>query len=563
MIAAVVFGFCWTDGLAPVVGAAPWEVLARQLPRLLVVALNGGNDRGARFFPFLGSMDGRRSFLHLRDLLPQETLASLHKQGEVQCLVDGALLGNVVRLRVHDGTTGRALFEGEIAFDPLRPLEALRRMQFEIMGVLGWTGRPVPPPALADHALAWYLIARDELLALEANLLSDGDPLRALRRCVELAPDAREVQETAVEFGAQLVRLQTRREALGELLAALAPRPEMPVALRRKLAALLHACGHAAATAAWVLVAQQDPHDQEAVERAAGLLFRDGRFELARALLEQVRAAGGLSVSSLAQLAAVADRTGDRRLRDAVCEDLLRLGTLPVPVARLLVSFLLEMERLPDARRVAERTLQGDAQQAAMWLEHGRVCLLLDDGGVAAVSLRRALALGLPPELAGEAGRLLRLSVVPGLLRAMQQSDAALRDQRPRDALRAARQIVRQARDAGDAWLLLGVVRHKLQQEWRAERALRQAIALDPDLAEAHNRLGILLVGRGRVDEGYAHLARAEQLAPTDPSPQLHLAQACVVLGRRDEGRQHLDRAAELGANPKTLAAVREQFFAA
>ncbi|MBK8097435.1 MAG: tetratricopeptide repeat protein [Planctomycetes bacterium] len=563
MIAAVVFGFCWTDGLAPVVGAAPWDVLARQLPRLLVVALNGGDDRGARFFPFLGSMDGKRSFLHLRELLPQETLASLHKQGEVQCLVDGALLGAVARLRVHDGTTGRCLFDGEIPFEPLRPLEALRRMQFEIMGALGWTGRPMPPPALQGEALSWFLIARDELLAIEANLLSEGDPLRALRRCVELAPDAREVQETAVEFGAQLVRLQTRREPLGELLAALAPRPEVAAALRRKLAGLLHACGHTAATAAWMLVAQQDPQDQDAVERAAGLLFREGRLDLARELLEQVRAVGALSVSALAQLAAVADRTGDRRLRDDVCGDLLRASAVPVPVARLLVSFLFEMERVADARRVIERALQGDAQQAPMWLEHGRACLLLDDLGVAAMSLRRALALGLPQELGNEAQRLLRLSAVPGLLRAMQASEAALREQRPRDALRAARRIVRQAGDAGDAWLLLGVVRHKLQQEWRAERALRQAIALDPDLAEAHNRLGILLVGRGRVDEGYAHLSKAEQLAPTDPSPQLHLAQACVVLGRRDEGRQHLDRAAQLGANPKTLAAVREQFFAA
>ena len=38
--------------LKPVVGAAPYDVLARQLPRLLVTRLNNGGDRGVRYFPF-------------------------------------------------------------------------------------------------------------------------------------------------------------------------------------------------------------------------------------------------------------------------------------------------------------------------------------------------------------------------------------------------------------------------------------------------------------------------------------------------------------------------------
>ena len=38
----VVFAFAVEDGLAPVVGAAPFSVLARQVPRVLVEQLNAG-----------------------------------------------------------------------------------------------------------------------------------------------------------------------------------------------------------------------------------------------------------------------------------------------------------------------------------------------------------------------------------------------------------------------------------------------------------------------------------------------------------------------------------------
>jgi len=53
------------------------------------------------------------------------------------------------------------------------------------------------------------------------------------------------------------------------------------------------------------------------------------------------------------------------------------------------------------------------------------------------------------------------------------------------------------------------------------------------------------------------------QLAPTDPSAQLHLAQACVLLGRRADAEEHLRTAQDLGARPEMLDAVRRAFFAA
>ncbi len=60
MIRAILVTFAVEEGLQPAPGAAPYGVLSRQLPRLLVTRLNGGSDSGIRFVPFLGKRDGRR-----------------------------------------------------------------------------------------------------------------------------------------------------------------------------------------------------------------------------------------------------------------------------------------------------------------------------------------------------------------------------------------------------------------------------------------------------------------------------------------------------------------------
>ena len=87
MVDAVVFAFAVADGLQPVVGAAPFDVLARQLPRLLVGRINDGGDRGIRFFPFLGTVEGERRFVGLSRRLDPAQLAGLHKQAKCGCCV--------------------------------------------------------------------------------------------------------------------------------------------------------------------------------------------------------------------------------------------------------------------------------------------------------------------------------------------------------------------------------------------------------------------------------------------------------------------------------------------
>ena len=91
---------------------------------------------------------------------------------------------------------------------------------------------------------------------------------------------------------------------------------------------------------------------------------------------------------------------------------------------------------------------------------------------------------------------------------------------------------------------------------------LRRAVRHDGESPDAHNRLGILLVSTARVAEGHAHLVRAHELAPSDPSPLLHLAQACALLGRLPEAEAHVLAAEGCGADPQMVHAVRREIFA-
>lgn len=561
----MVFGFAVPDGLPPVVGAAPYDVIARQVPRQLVQLLNGREDRGVRFLPFLGNLGGQRRFLPVRQPLPPATLAALHRRGSVGLLVDGQVAADRVRLRVHDGVSLHTRVDLELPFAPTEPFAVLPRLWFEVTTELGWTGRPMAVHLPDGPTLSWLLVAKDELLALEAGLppAAGVDVLRAARHCVGAAADLPVVQDVALETAAHLLRGGRPRESVVELLRELAGcAPDVPEVLRR-LGGMLQVCeDERTAAAVWTRVARLDP-GPEAVETAAALWFRQARPELARDVLLAARAGGSLSVSGLGQLAAVADRLGDRALRDELADELLRARPLPWAVARLLVTILIEREQPEQARAVAEESLREPDRPAGLWLDLGRACLMMDDGAAAALALESARAAAdAGPELRRDVDRLLRLCAVPRLFGSMRRADAALERGDRRTALRLAREVVRGAGGSGDAWLFLGVVRHKLRQDRRAEVALRRALELDGTLAEAHNRLGILLVGRGAFDEGLSHLRTAESLAPNDPSPQLHLAQACALAGQPADGRRHLEQAGRLGANQQLLAAIRRQFFA-
>ncbi len=558
----VIFGFAVADGLLPVVGAAPYEVLGRQLPRQLVQMLNGGADRGVRFLPYLTSTNGQRMFLRVRELLPVSTLASLHQRGEVQLLVDGLVTADTLKLRAHHGTTQQLLLDIDIPFRADKPAEALSRMWFELTGVLGWSEKMAPLP-VTGPALSWWLVAKDELLTLEAGMQpqADADVLRPAREAIALA-DVAVVHDVAFETSIVLLRAGKRREQVADMLALLGRSTQRLLSMRRA-AALLQAAGDERAAAELLMLVLQRERLPADVESCAAMWFRLGELQLAHEALQAAHQAGELAPAGLAQLAAVADRLGDAALRDRITDQLTKVADLPAPVARLVGSFLVEGDRVAEAHALLKRAAHAYPGDSGLWLDLGRACLMLDRPEEARDALQSAATNAGAGESRRDIERLLRLSKVPGLFAGMRNVDTLLAKGDARWALRQAREVVRRSEHAAEAWLFLGVVRQKLRQERRAESALRRALALDQDLAEAHNRLGILLVGRGDIEKGHEHLVRAVQLAPTDPSAQLHLAQACVLLGRRADAEEHLRTAQDLGARPEMLDAVRRAFFAA
>jgi tetratricopeptide (TPR) repeat protein len=559
MVQAVVFAFAVADGLTPVVGAAPFDVLARQLPRLLVARLNGGGDRGVRFLPFLGTLEGERCFLSLREMLEPEQLIGLHRQGEVQLVVDGQLRQHSLHWRVCAGDSAKVLLAGEQPFDPRRPWDVLLRLEFELTGLLGWTGRPAVVPELAGEACGWFMILKDALLRREAGL-PDQDGLRPLRQCLELAAGVEAVQATALDYAALWLRDGVVPEGLAAALGLLVRHDSLAVAQLERLGALLHAMGdHATAATVAARAAMQAPERAELIERAAATLFRQGRYAEVRAVVEVARQRGVASVPALAQLAAVCDRTGDQVLRQELTEALLGQPDLPVPVARLLVSFLLEDERPQAARSVAERALQKDPAQPLLQFDLGRACLLLHDETTAAQALRNALRNGLPPAVLPQAQRYLRLLAKPGLWRGVQQVESALLGGDPQRARLAAGRLLRVCGSSAEACYQAGLVRHKLGDPRRAEASLRRALRRDPLHPDSHNRLGVLLLERGDYVAGHHHLELAHRLAPTETAPLLHLAQACALLGQIDEADRHLTMAEGLGADSQLLQAVRRE----
>lgn len=560
MAVAVVFAFAVADGLPPVAGAAPYDVLARQLPRLLVARMNGDGDRGVRFFPFLGPVDGRRSFLRPRAPFEPALLTELHRQGDVQLLADAHLRSDGLAWRVLDGRSGAVRQQLELPFDPRHPLEHLARLEFELTGLLGWSGRPSARIALAGEALGWFLVLKDQLLRREANVIDpDPDPLRAARRCVELAANDRDVQRLVTDYVALLLRRGERTNAFAALLAALAPSIDDAAALDR-IGGLAAAAGdEALATRLVVRAALAAPHEAEFVERAAAMAYRAGDDDAVARVVGAGRRVGAATTGALAQLAVSRDRRGDQEGCRALVQELAGHDDLPAPVARLVVSFLLGADQASRACALAERALAKAPEHAALHFELGRASLLLGEEARAGVALQRALDLGLPAAMVETARRLLRLSLVPGLWAGAQRVERALATGEPGDALVAVRDLLREVGPVAEAWLLFGVAWQRLGSARRAERLLRRALRCDERCAEAHNRLGVLLLQRGSLGDGHAHLARAHALAPEDASTQLHLAQACALRGDRAEAELLVDSAQRLGADPRLVQAVRKE----
>jgi len=79
-----------------------------------------------------------------------------------------------------------------------------------------------------------------------------------------------------------------------------------------------------------------------------------------------------------------------------------------------------------------------------------------------------------------------------------------------------------------------------------AEAEYREAIAADPEHAEAHLELGLALADMGKAAEGLAELAIAVRLAPEDPMARQELASLLMDEGDYRTAIGHLREAARL-----------------
>ncbi|HEX6202032.1 MAG TPA: tetratricopeptide repeat protein, partial [Thermoanaerobaculia bacterium] len=89
------------------------------------------------------------------------------------------------------------------------------------------------------------------------------------------------------------------------------------------------------------------------------------------------------------------------------------------------------------------------------------------------------------------------------------------------------------------------------------EAEVAHRLALRPDSWRANELMGLLHAEAGRWEAAAEHLARAVELAASEPAPRLALGRALRFLGREDEALVHLRRALELDPErPAALSAL-------
>ncbi len=561
----IVFAYAVPAGLEPVAGAVPWDVLARQLPRWVVNAVNDGRDRGVRYFPFLGVVDGARRFLAPEEPLAGPLLRELHGQDpEPERLVDGLLTRDRLELRLLEGSSGAILQTWSLPFDPLEPLRAARHAAFELCGALGIGGVPAAPPALPGHLVADLLLARDCVLALEAGMPLGPSVEHAVPHALRAwrgAPSDRDLQVLVFDAARLSLRHGLSIEAAVDGLRALAREPSTDVAILRDTARAVQAARRVDALVEVQRARlRRSPDDPELLAEVGGSLVAVGAQSEALAVLRRAVAAGCVDVRVRARLAACEELAGEFARRDALLAELreeLDEAAAPPEVLRLLASWSVDRGDYVRAARLVDRGLQATPDHIGLWIERGRSCLGRHRAEEARQALLRARELGPGPEASIEIERLLRVAEDGGLLPELAAVEDLLRGGNLRGALRAARRLSRRHAHVPEVWLLLGIVRQRAGHLLRAIRALRRALSLAPQLAEAHNRLGILLAQRGRDAAGHTHLRRAVELAPDDPVGWIHLAQVAGRLGNVREARQALRRAEDAGGRGEVFEQVR------
>ena len=118
---------------------------------------------------------------------------------------------------------------------------------------------------------------------------------------------------------------------------------------------------------------------------------------------------------------------------------------------------------------------------------------------------------------------------------------AHLRGGRLIDAERLARSACENAPNDARAFHLAGVVAHQLRRS-DAAALIGRAVALNPDLAEAHNDRGVILVGNGDLAQALSCFERAVQINPLYTEARNNLGRALRAVGRVSEAAAQFEQ---------------------
>lgn len=135
----------------------------------------------------------------------------------------------------------------------------------------------------------------------------------------------------------------------------------------------------------------------------------------------------------------------------------------------------------------------------------------------------------------------------------------ALRAGRSQEALREFEEALQSDGGLAEAHLGRGLVLElSFGRRDEAEKAYRRAIALKPAMSEAHNNLGQLLAGRGRLDEALSEFdaALANMYYREPYSARFNKGRVLAELGRREEALAELKTCLTL--NPRFCPCHRE-----
>lgn len=111
-------------------------------------------------------------------------------------------------------------------------------------------------------------------------------------------------------------------------------------------------------------------------------------------------------------------------------------------------------------------------------------------------------------------------------------ADQLIERGRAAEAITLLQRTVREYPRSARTWLCLGWAHNEEKNHGAAEAALRKALELSPDLADAHHYLGIALAGQTRFAEAAAEFRKATELKADHAEAYFNLAHC---LGRLDD----------------------------